>query len=428
MKGPGSGRDTAVRSIQNTGHRGHVDQGRHAGAAQRLPSAEASEGLSHGSLHRSEGARHAPPRRQHLREREGPQGARAPSVPARCPRPHAPPQRRQRVPRPAAGEAEGEVHLRPARAAVPQDVRRGHAHSGHDRSRTCCACSRLRLDNIVYRAGWASTRPQARQFVNHGLDQRQRQARRHPELPRPQGRRRVAVAEGRGHDRRPAQHRRARPQRRRLARSRRRRQAGHRPRPAPARAHRRARPRVSSSSSCTRSKSSRSSASERTRPPMLVMQRPTVEAIGEETNNRQRFAVGPLEPGFGHTLGNSLRRTLLSSIPGAAITTVRFDDALHEFDTINGVAEDVTDIILNFKDIVLTSEADEAVNAAPRRARSGRGHRRRHRVPGRRRDPQQGPPHRHAQRQGPSRDRPHRRAGPRLLLEPARGRDRARSV
>jgi DNA-directed RNA polymerase subunit alpha len=94
---------------------------------------------------------------------------------------------------------------------------------------------------------------------------------------------------------------------------------------------------------------------------MLVMQRPTIEALGEESNNRQRFAVGPLEPGFGHTLGNSLRRTLLSSIPGAAITMVRFDDSLHEFDTINGVAEDVTDIILNIKDIVLTSFAEEAV-------------------------------------------------------------------
>jgi len=65
---------------------------------------------------------------------------------------------------------------------------------------------------------------------------------------------------------------------------------------------------------------------------MLVMQRPTIEALGEETANRQRFAVGPLEPGFGHTLGNSLRRTLLSSIPGAAITMVRFDEALHEFE------------------------------------------------------------------------------------------------
>jgi DNA-directed RNA polymerase subunit alpha len=94
---------------------------------------------------------------------------------------------------------------------------------------------------------------------------------------------------------------------------------------------------------------------------MLVIQRPTVEAIGEEENNRQRFAVGPLEPGFGHTIGNSLRRTLLSSIPGAAITSVRFDDALHEFDTIAGVTEDATDIILNLKDVVLTSESEEPV-------------------------------------------------------------------
>jgi len=80
---------------------------------------------------------------------------------------------------------------------------------------------------------------------------------------------------------------------------------------------------------------------------MLVIQRPTVEAIGEAQGNRQTFAVSPLEPGFGHTLGNSLRRTLLSSIPGAAITQLRFDDALHEFDTIAGVTEDVTDVILN---------------------------------------------------------------------------------
>jgi DNA-directed RNA polymerase subunit alpha len=94
---------------------------------------------------------------------------------------------------------------------------------------------------------------------------------------------------------------------------------------------------------------------------MLVMQRPTVEPIAEEEGNRQSFAVGPLDPGFGHTLGNSLRRTLLSSIPGAAITQVRFDDALHEFDTISGVVEDVTDIILNLKDIVLVSHTDEPV-------------------------------------------------------------------
>jgi DNA-directed RNA polymerase subunit alpha len=94
---------------------------------------------------------------------------------------------------------------------------------------------------------------------------------------------------------------------------------------------------------------------------MLVIQRPTVEPVGDEEANRQRFAISPLEPGFGHTLGNSLRRTLLSSIPGAAVTQVRFDDALHEFDTIGGVTEDVTDIILNLKDLVLTCEADEPV-------------------------------------------------------------------
>ncbi|MGE0795748.1 MAG: DNA-directed RNA polymerase subunit alpha [Acidimicrobiia bacterium] len=94
---------------------------------------------------------------------------------------------------------------------------------------------------------------------------------------------------------------------------------------------------------------------------MLVMQRPTVEPIDEAVGNRQRFAIGPLEPGFGHTLGNSLRRTLLSSIPGAAVTQVRFDDALHEFSTIPGVTEDVTDIILNLKDLVLTSQSEEAV-------------------------------------------------------------------
>ncbi len=94
---------------------------------------------------------------------------------------------------------------------------------------------------------------------------------------------------------------------------------------------------------------------------MLVIQRPTVEPSTEEEDNRQIFSIGPLEPGFGHTIGNSLRRTLLSSIPGAAVTQVRFDDALHEFDTIAGASEDVTDIILNFKDLVLRCHSDEPV-------------------------------------------------------------------
>jgi DNA-directed RNA polymerase subunit alpha len=94
---------------------------------------------------------------------------------------------------------------------------------------------------------------------------------------------------------------------------------------------------------------------------MLVIQRPKVEALSDVDGDRQLFAISPLEPGFGHTLGNSLRRTLLSSIPGAAVTQVRFDDALHEFDTIEGVTEDVTDVILNLKDLVLQVYAEEPV-------------------------------------------------------------------
>ena len=95
---------------------------------------------------------------------------------------------------------------------------------------------------------------------------------------------------------------------------------------------------------------------------MLVIQRPTVEALGEEEDNRQRFVISPLEPGFGHTIGNSLRRVLLSSIPGAAVTQVRYDEALHEFDTIGGVVEDVTDILLNLKDLVVICHSDDPVS------------------------------------------------------------------
>lgn len=94
---------------------------------------------------------------------------------------------------------------------------------------------------------------------------------------------------------------------------------------------------------------------------MLIIQRPEIESH-EAEGNVQRFTISPLEPGFGHTLGNSLRRTLLSSIPGAAITGVRFDDAVHEFGVIKGVKEDVTDLMLNLKDVVLRCFADEEVS------------------------------------------------------------------
>jgi DNA-directed RNA polymerase subunit alpha len=93
---------------------------------------------------------------------------------------------------------------------------------------------------------------------------------------------------------------------------------------------------------------------------VLIAQRPT---LSEETvsDSRSRFTIEPLEPGFGYTLGNSLRRTLLSSIPGAAVTQVHFDDALHEFSVIDGVKEDVTDLILNLKDLVLRCSSEEPV-------------------------------------------------------------------
>ncbi|KJE77733.1 DNA-directed RNA polymerase subunit alpha [Ferrimicrobium acidiphilum] len=94
---------------------------------------------------------------------------------------------------------------------------------------------------------------------------------------------------------------------------------------------------------------------------MLIIQRPRVEEVSEESANRQVFSIGPLEPGFGHSVGNALRRVLLSSVPGAAITQVRFDDALHEFTTIAGVKEDVIDIILNLKDIVLRCYSPDPV-------------------------------------------------------------------
>ena len=93
---------------------------------------------------------------------------------------------------------------------------------------------------------------------------------------------------------------------------------------------------------------------------MLISERPTLteEYVGPA---RSRFIIEPLEPGFGYTLGNSLRRTLLSSIPGAAVTSIKIDGVLHEFTTINGVKEDVTEIILNVKGLVLSSDSDEPV-------------------------------------------------------------------
>jgi len=91
---------------------------------------------------------------------------------------------------------------------------------------------------------------------------------------------------------------------------------------------------------------------------LLIVQRPQIR--DEEISDvRRKFTIEPLEPGFGYTLGNSLRRTLLSSIPGAAVTQVNIDGVLHEFSTVEGITEDVTNIVLNLKGLVLRSENDE---------------------------------------------------------------------
>jgi DNA-directed RNA polymerase subunit alpha len=94
---------------------------------------------------------------------------------------------------------------------------------------------------------------------------------------------------------------------------------------------------------------------------VLIVQRPTISEQVLIEDNRSLFSIEPLEPGFGYTLGSSLRRTLLSSIPGAAVTSVRIEGVLHEFSSIEGVKEDVTDIIMNLKDLVLRSHSDEPV-------------------------------------------------------------------
>lgn len=83
---------------------------------------------------------------------------------------------------------------------------------------------------------------------------------------------------------------------------------------------------------------------------MLEIEKPKLECV-EKTDNYGKFVVEPLERGFGTTLGNSMRRVLLSSLPGVAATSIRIDGVLHEFSTIEGVKEDVTEIVLNLKEL-----------------------------------------------------------------------------
>src|SRR4051794_41609891 len=97
---------------------------------------------------------------------------------------------------------------------------------------------------------------------------------------------------------------------------------------------------------------------------MLEFQTPQISAEKVE-DNRGTFTIEPLDRGFGYTFGNSLRRVLLSSLAGAAVTSVRIEGVAHEFSTITGVKEDVTDIVLNLKEIVARMHSEAAEIEVP---------------------------------------------------------------
>lgn len=93
---------------------------------------------------------------------------------------------------------------------------------------------------------------------------------------------------------------------------------------------------------------------------MIEIEKPKIECVEpSEDNTYGKFVVEPLERGYGITLGNSLRRILLSSLPGVAVTSIKIDGVLHEFSTVPGVIEDVTEIILNVKNLSLKLHSDE---------------------------------------------------------------------
>src|SRR5690349_12667639 len=103
---------------------------------------------------------------------------------------------------------------------------------------------------------------------------------------------------------------------------------------------------------------------------MLDIAMPKIEVV-QAAENYGRFKIEPLDPGYGHTLGNALRRVLISSIPGSAITKIKIDGVYHEFSTIEGVREDVTEIVLNLKGVRLRSYAERPVKVLLTRQGAG---------------------------------------------------------
>lgn len=102
----------------------------------------------------------------------------------------------------------------------------------------------------------------------------------------------------------------------------------------------------------------------------MLMQKPEIK-IEKIDDHESIFVIEPLERGFGHTLGNSLRRVLLSSIQGYGITSIKIEGVLHEFSTIEGVKEDTTELILNLKKLVIRSKSEEPIKITLRKKEPG---------------------------------------------------------
>ena len=124
---------------------------------------------------------------------------------------------------------------------------------------------------------------------------------------------------------------------------------------------------------------------------MIELENPQIEPVGEPQDWYAKYEASPLPAGYGVTIGNALRRVLLSSLEGAAVTSIQIRDVYHEFSTIPGVKEDVTQIVLNVKKLRLKSYAPHPVQLRLMKSGARRGHRPRHRAERGRRDRQPRP-------------------------------------
>ncbi len=101
--------------------------------------------------------------------------------------------------------------------------------------------------------------------------------------------------------------------------------------------------------------------------------KPRTVRVQSQTENKARVVIEPFERGFGHTLGNALRRVLLSSMPGSAVTEVEIDGVLHEYTSIEGVQEDVVEILLNLKELAIRMHSRERAELIVQKTRQGKG-------------------------------------------------------